>query len=82
LVEGPGYLFGEVLRELLESHEMSAIELARRVSRTPSHVTNYVYGLANPSPASIDGLIAGLDASEREAYRLHLAAARDRGYRI
>jgi hypothetical protein len=82
LVEGPGHLFGEVLRELLESHGMSAIELARHVGRTPSHVSNYVYGLANPSPVSIEDIVDGLEASEREAYRLHLAAARDRGYRI
>jgi hypothetical protein len=61
---------------------MSAAKLAKRVSRTPSNVTNYIYGLANPSPVSIDRLVDGLEASEREAYRLHLAAARDRGYRI
>jgi transcriptional regulator with XRE-family HTH domain len=81
-VQEGGHLFGEVLRELMQSHQISAVELARRVSRTPSHVTNYVYGMANPSPISIDGLVLGLEASEREAYRLHLAAARDRGYRI
>ena len=81
-VKFDGHLFGDILADLLKIRGWSRMELARRLKKTPNYVYNLIYGMSNPVPGAIDRIAAAIESNEREAYRLHLAAARDRGYRI
>lgn len=81
-VKRGGRQFGDILNELLAKRGETASDVAVRLGRTPSQIYNLLYGLSNPVPLAIERIVAVLKADDREAYRLHLAAARDRGYRI
>ena len=81
-VQPPRGLFREILEGILRRERIKHSHLARWIGLTPPQFNSLLLGKTHPLPERIDLIAHALAASERDTHRLHLAAARDRGYRI
>jgi hypothetical protein len=81
-VQPPEGRLGQALADILKRDKVSPSKLGRWMGWQPIQVFNLLNGIAHPLPGRIDIIAAALALSERDLRILHLAAARDRGYRI
>lgn len=79
----PTTRFGLEVSELLASSYMTYADLARAIGKAPNHLTNTLRGVYSKPTASWADLVANaLDLPDEERRRLHLAAARDSGFKL
>jgi transcriptional regulator with XRE-family HTH domain len=79
----PSTHFGTEVSTLLASASMSQADLARAIGKTANHLGNTLRGTYSHPTASWADLVANaLDLPDQERYRLHLAAARDQGFKL
>ncbi|SCY11626.1 helix-turn-helix domain-containing protein [Paracoccus tibetensis] len=74
--------FPRILGALRESRGYSQSELSTSLEMTPAYLSQLATGSKVPRPETIDRLATALDLSEEETRKLHLAAARDMGFRL
>jgi hypothetical protein len=75
--------FGQEVTSLLSAHSMSQAALARAMGKAPGHLNHKIYARYSRPTASWAELVANaLDLPDEERYRLHLAAAKDSGFKL
>jgi plasmid maintenance system antidote protein VapI len=76
------FRFGPLLASLIKSRGIFYSEFARRIGKRPTTITNIIYNISRLLPPTIDQFADALEATDQERVELHLAAARDRGYKV
>lgn len=75
--------FGQEVQSLLAGTTMSQTALAQAMGKNPVHFNHVVTGRYSRPTASWADLVANtLGVSDEDRYRLHLAAARDQGFKL
>ena len=75
--------FGQEVSTMLASRSMTQAALASSINKSPNHLNHKLYGRYSHPTASWAELVANaLELSEADRYRLHLAAAKDSGFKL
>jgi transcriptional regulator with XRE-family HTH domain len=75
--------FGQEVTSLLSSSGLSQASLARAIGKSPNHFNHVLTGRYSRPTASWADLVANaLDLPDEARYRLHLAAAKDSGFKL
>lgn len=75
--------FGQEVTTLLSERSMSQASLARAIGKAPGHLNHKIYARYSRPTASWCDLVANaLDLPDQDRYRLHLAAAKDSGFKL
>jgi transcriptional regulator with XRE-family HTH domain len=75
--------FGQEVGSMLASRSMSQTALAQAIGKNPAHLNHVLTGRYSRPTASWADLVANaLDLPDPERYRLHLAAAKDAGFKL
>jgi len=79
----PSTNFGTAVTGYLTARGMSQTALANVIGKDASHVNHVITGRYSRPTASWADLVANaLDLDPEETYRLHLAAAKDQGFKL
>lgn len=79
----PSTNFGAEVSTLLASRAMSQASLATAIGKSPNHLYNVMRSRYSKPTASWADLVANaLDLPDQDRYRLHLAAAKDAGFKL
>lgn len=74
--------FGAYLDEQIHHGRTSTGELAGHLQRSESYISQIKTGLKNAGPKAVDKIADALGAPDEERARMHLAAAKDAGFKI
>src|SRR3954470_3560388 len=74
--------FGKALDEQLARSSMRQSDVAKRTGVSPAYVNRLMTGKAKASPQWVDLVSRTLDLPAREERKLHVAAARDAGFKV
>lgn len=74
--------FGYSLSSIIEAGDMSVSTIATVSGMSPNYLYQLLTGRRHPSPAWIDAISNALGLPTDKIFRLHVAAARDRGFKI
>lgn len=73
---------GKLIRGYMTSTNTSQTAFAEAVGKNAKYVNHLVTGHRRPSPEWVDIVATGLNLSDDERSKLHLAAAKDHGFKI
>ncbi len=73
--------FSHALNQQLASRSLRQVDLATKVGVTPAYINRLANG-GSPSPEWVDLIADFTKATDEERTRLHVAAARAKGYKI
>lgn len=74
--------FGLELTKLLLDKRVTQRALAASLGKSDSWIGDMMHGERTTPASAVDAICDTLSANEQERYRLHVAAARDAGFRI
>lgn len=75
--------FGNTVTGYLSDRNLSQRALARMTGKTPTHLNHVLTGrYSRPTAYWADIIANALDLTEEDSYRLHLAAAKDQGFKL
>ena len=75
--------FGATVTGYLQQRHMTQASLATVVGRSGSHINHVLTGRHTRATATWADIIANaLELTDEERYRIHLAAARDQGFKL
>lgn len=75
--------FGTEVKDLLTSRSMSQAALAQAIGKSAVHLNHVICGRYSRPTASWADLVANvLDLPEEDRRKLHLAAAKDSGFKL
>lgn len=75
--------FGQEVTSLLSASAMSQADLARAIGKAPGHLNHKLFARYSRPTASWAEMVANaLDLPPEDRYRLHLAAAKDSGFKL
>lgn len=74
--------FGLELTKLLLEKGVTQHELAKSIGKGDQWIGDMMHGGRSTPPTAVESICSALGADEQTRYRLHIAAARDCGYRI
>ena len=74
--------FGNSVSVTLAERRMSQSDLAKSMNLTAGYVNNVIVGRKNPSARWVDLVADTLNATPAERQSLHIAAAKDHGFKL